>query len=49
MESANARVDKVVITHTSPVSDPAEIERYEQDVRAYFDGEVVLANDLDRF
>ena len=47
--ATNSRVGKVVITHTSPVTDPAEIERYEQEVRAYFEGEVVLANDLDRF
>ena len=43
-------VGRVVITHFSPgFTDPDAVSGYEHQVRAAYDGEVVIANDLDRF
>ena len=43
-------VGKVVVTHFSPgFTDPDVVSGYERQVRAAYDGDVVIANDLDRF
>ncbi len=48
--ASRANVSKVVITHFSPgYTDPELVSGYERQVRTAFDGEVVIANDLDRF
>ncbi len=48
--AANAKVAKVVITHMSPaLQDASDVEQYRQRIHQKFDGEVVIANDLDRF
>ena len=48
--ATRANVGRVVITHFSPgYTDPDLVSGYEQQVRTAYDGEVVIANDLDRF
>ena len=48
--ATRANVGKVVITHFSPgYTDPKLVDGYVQQVRTYYDGDVVIANDLDRF
>jgi ribonuclease BN (tRNA processing enzyme) len=37
-----AEVEKLVITHLYPATDPAEVER---GVRGHYDGEIVMAKD----
>lgn len=48
--AARAGVEKVVVTHMVPGSDdPSIIDDYTRRVKAEYDGEVILAKDLDRF
>jgi ribonuclease BN (tRNA processing enzyme) len=48
--ASNAGVTKVVVTHVSPnVSSDAMANRYLDEIGEAFDGEAVIANDLDRF
>jgi ribonuclease BN (tRNA processing enzyme) len=48
--AANAGVGKVVITHMAPgINDDETAERYRTEIAGLFDGEIVFANDLDRF
>ena len=48
--ATRAGVGKVVVTHFSPgFTDPDLVSGYERQVRTAYDGEVVIANDLDRF
>lgn len=48
--AAGADVGKLVITHMVPnVSNDEMAERYRSEVGRAFDGEIVIANDLDRF
>ena len=48
--AAKAGVDKVVVTHMSPnVSNQDMANRYIGEITEHFDGETVIANDLDRF
>jgi len=48
--ASNARVKKLVVTHMSPDVASAEMaERYLNEIGDAFDGEAVIANDLDKF
>ncbi|MFK7958145.1 MAG: MBL fold metallo-hydrolase [Lysobacterales bacterium] len=48
--AANAGVKRVVVTHMVPnVRDEAMAERYRAQIAEAFDGDIVIANDLDRF
>lgn len=48
--AANAGVNKVVVTHMSPNIATEEMAAYYRDeIAQVFDGEIVIANDLDRF
>lgn len=48
--AANAGVDQVVVTHMVPnIRNEAMTERYKAEIGERFDGEIVIANDLDRF
>ena len=48
--AANAGVKKVVVTHMSPnVATEEMAARYRREIAQAFDGEIVIANDLDRF
>ncbi len=48
--ATKAGVGEVVITHISPgTTDPDVVSGYEDQVKTAYDGEVVIANDLDRF
>jgi len=48
--AANAGVDQVIVTHMVPSIRSDEMaERYRAAIAGFFDGEVVFANDLDRF
>ncbi|ABG39403.1 beta-lactamase-like protein [Paraglaciecola sp. T6c] len=48
--AANANVKKVVITHMAPgLTAPAEYKKYSNEIAAFYQGDITLANDLDRF
>lgn len=48
--AASAGVDKVVVTHMSPnVSNDEMEKRYRAEIEEHFHGEIVIANDLDKF
>ncbi|MBR9911704.1 MAG: MBL fold metallo-hydrolase [Gammaproteobacteria bacterium] len=48
--AANAGVNKVVVTHMVPdISTEAMVKHYQSEIGKLFDGEIVIANDLDRF
>jgi ribonuclease BN (tRNA processing enzyme) len=48
--AANAGVKRVVVTHMVPnISNAAMAERYKAEIGERFKGEIVIANDLDRF
>jgi ribonuclease BN (tRNA processing enzyme) len=48
--AANAGVKRVVVTHMVPnVRNDAMVERYRAKIAAAFDGDIDIANDLDRF
>ena len=48
--AAEAGVDKVVVTHMSPnVFNQEMADRYIGEISEYFDGEIVIADDLDRY
>ncbi|MFK7978089.1 MAG: MBL fold metallo-hydrolase [Halioglobus sp.] len=48
--AANAGVDRVVVTHMSPnISTQAMADAYRKDIDKAFDGDITIANDLDRF
>ena len=48
--AARAGVKRVVITHMSPRDmGPERMAEYVKEVKASYDGDVVMANDLDRF
>ena len=48
--AANAGVKKVVVTHMAPnISTDEMARRYRDEIAQVFDGEIVIANDLDRF
>ncbi|HKX54507.1 MAG TPA: MBL fold metallo-hydrolase, partial [Xanthomonadales bacterium] len=48
--AANAGVKQVVVTHMAPsINDAAMAERYKAEIGEKFKGEIVIANDLDRF
>lgn len=48
--AAKAKVKKLVITHMAPGLDtPAEFEKYTSEVAAFYEGDITIANDLDRF
>jgi ribonuclease BN (tRNA processing enzyme) len=48
--AANAGVKRVVVTHMVPnISNEAMAERYRAEIAEAFDGDIDIANDLDRF
>jgi ribonuclease BN (tRNA processing enzyme) len=48
--AANAGVERVVVTHMVPsVKNEAMAAHYKAEIGEWFDGEIVIANDLDRF
>lgn len=48
--ATNAGVGKVVVTHMSPnISSDEMAQRYRKEISQEFDGDIVIANDLDRF
>lgn len=48
--AANAAVKKLVVTHMSPnITNDEMAQRYRDEISQVFDGDIVIANDLDRF
>ncbi|MDP5133730.1 MAG: MBL fold metallo-hydrolase [Paraglaciecola sp.] len=48
--AAKAKVKKLVVTHMSPGLDlPADFQKYTSEVAKYYQGDITIANDLDRF
>ena len=48
--AANAGVQKVVVTHMAPnIRNDEMAKRYRDEISQAFDGDIVIANDLDRF
>lgn len=48
--AANAGVGKVIVTHMSPnISSDEMAQRYREEISQEFDGDIAIANDLDRF
>jgi ribonuclease BN (tRNA processing enzyme) len=48
--AAKAKVKKLVVTHMAPgLVTPAEFEKYTSEVAEFYEGDITIANDLDRF
>ena len=48
--AANSGVKKVVVTHMAPnITNDKMAQRYLDEISQAFDGDIVIANDLDRF
>jgi ribonuclease BN (tRNA processing enzyme) len=48
--AANSGVKKVVVTHMAPnITNDEMAQRYIDEISQAFDGDIVIANDLDRF